>query len=325
MRKITFQKAINEAISEEMRRDRDVFLLGEDVGAYGGAFGVSAGLLKEFGPERVMDTPISEAAIAGAALGAALAGMRPILEIMFSDFVTIAMDMIVNQAAKIRYMSGGQAKAPLVIRTASGCGTGAGAQHSQSLESWFCHIPGLIVVAPSCPGDAKGLLKSAVRDDNPVIFYEHKLLYKTAGYVPEGDFTVPIGKADVKRSGGDISIISYSAAALTCLEAARELSGEGISAEVVDLRTLRPLDTETIIRSVSKTGRALIVHEACKTGGLGAEIAALIAESETSAKLKAPLKRLCGLDIPVPYSRPLEKAFAPTVDSVTAAAKELMK
>ena len=325
MRNITFLKAINEAISEEMRRDKDVFLLGEDVGTYGGAFGVSAGLLKEFGPERVMDTPISEAAIAGAALGAALAGMRPILEIMFSDFVTIAMDMIVNHAAKIRYMSGGQAKAPFVLRTASGCGTGAGAQHSQSLESWFCHIPGLIVVSPSCPRDAKGLLKSAVRDDNPVIFYEHKLLYKTAGYVPDGDFTVPIGKADVKRSGGDISIISYSASTLNCLEAARVLSREGISAEVVDLRTLRPLDTGTIIKSVSKTGRALIVHEACKTVGLGAEISALIAESETFAKLKAPVKRVCGLDIPVPYSHPLERIFAPCVDSVTAAAKELMK
>lgn len=325
MRKITFAKAINEAIREEMLRDENVFLLGEDVGVYGGAFGVSGGLISEFGAERVMDTPISEAAIAGAAVGAALTGMRPIFEIMFSDFVTITMDMIVNQAAKIRYMSGGQAKVPLVLRSAMGSGTGAGAQHSQCLESWFCHIPGLKVVAPSNPYDAKGLLKSAIRDDNPVIFYEHKLLYKKTGDVPECDFTIPIGKADIKRRGRDLSIITYSRMTEVCIEAAHALNRDGISAEVIDLRTLCPLDIETITESVSRTGRALIVHEACKTGGLGGEISAVITEGETFRKLRAPVKRLCGLDIPVPYSEPLERISVPTAETVILAAKELLK
>lgn len=324
MRTITYAKAVNEAMCEEMRRDPNVFLLGEDVGVYGGSFGVSAGMIDEFGPERVMDTPISEAAIAGAAVGAAAAGMRPIFEIMFSDFVTITMDQIVNQAAKLRFMTGGQAEVPLVLRTAGGCGTGAAAQHSQSLESWFCHVPGLKVIAPSTPYDAKGLLKAAIRDNNPVIFFEHKLLYKQSGEVPEEDYVLPIGKADVKRQGKDVTIITYSRMVNVCLEAAEKLSRQGVSAEVVDLRTLKPLDSEAIISSVKKTGRALIVHEACKTGGLGGEIAAILSD-EALSYLKAPIKRLCGLDIPVPFSKELEKNAVPTVEAVRKAVMGLIK
>lgn len=324
MRTITYAKAVNEAMCEEMRRDSNVFLLGEDVGVYGGSFGVSAGMIDEFGPERVMDTPISEAAIAGAAVGAAAAGMRPIFEIMFSDFVTITMDQIVNQAAKLRFMTGGQAEVPLVLRTAGGSGTGAAAQHSQSLESWFCHVPGLKVIAPSTPYDAKGLLKAAIKDNNPVIFFEHKLLYKQEGGVPEEDYVLPIGKADVKRQGKDVTVITYSRMVNVCLEAAEKLAKLGVSAEVVDLRTLKPLDEETIISSVKKTGRALIVHEACKTGGLGGEIAAIISD-EAFSYLKAPIKRLAGLDIPVPFSKELEKNFVPTVEAVRKAAMEITK
>ena len=324
MRTITYAKAVKEAMCEEMRRDNNVFLLGEDVGVYGGSFGVSAGMIDEFGPERVMDTPISEAAIAGAAVGAAAAGMRPIFEIMFSDFVTITMDQIVNQAAKLRFMTGGQAEVPLVLRTAGGSGTGAAAQHSQSLESWFCHVPGLKVIAPSTPYDAKGLLKAAIKDNNPVIFFEHKLLYKQEGGVPEEDYVLPIGKADVKRQGKDVTVITYSRMVNVCLEAAEKLAKLGVSAEVVDLRTLKPLDEETIISSVKKTGRALIVHEACKTGGLGGEIAAIISD-EAFSYLKAPIKRLAGLDIPVPFSKELEKNFVPTVEAVRKAAMEITK
>ncbi len=323
MKNITYAKAINEAMSEEMRRDPDVFLLGEDVGVYGGAFGVSEGMIEEFGPERVMDTPISEAAIAGAAVGAALAGMRPIFEIMFSDFVTITMDQIVNQAAKIRFMTGGQASVPLVLRAAGGSGTGAAAQHSQSLEAWFCHIPGLKVVSPSTPYDAKGLLKAAIRDDNPVIFLEHKLLYKTEGEIPEEDYIIPLGEADIKKQGGDVTVITYGRMVPLCLEAAAKLEKKGKSAEVIDLRTLKPLDTETFISSVKKTGRALIVHEACKTGGLGGEIAAIIAQ-DAFTYLKAPVKRLCGLDIPVPFSKELEKNTVPTTEAIEKAVKEII-
>ncbi len=324
MKNITYAKAINEAMSEEMRRDNDVFLLGEDVGVYGGAFGVSEGMIEEFGPERVMDTPISEAAIAGAAVGAALAGLRPIFEIMFSDFVTITMDQIVNQAAKLRFMTGGQASVPLVLRAAGGSGTGAAAQHSQSLENWFCHIPGLKVVSPSTPYDAKGLLKAAIRDDNPVIFLEHKLLYKSKGEVPEEDYILPLGKADIKREGGGITVITYSEMVPRCLEAAEKLAKKGIDAEVIDLRTLKPLDTEAFINSVKKTGRALIVHEACKTGGLGGEIAAILAQ-EAFTYLKAPVKRLCGLDIPIPFSKELERNAVPTAEAIEKAIKEIME
>ena len=266
MRELTYAQAINEAMSFEMRRDENVFLMGEDVGIYGGAFGVSVGMFEEFGAERVKDTPISEAAIAGAAAGAAVTGMRPIAEIMFSDFITISMDQLVNQAAKMRYMFGGKAKVPMVLRAPAGSGTGAAAQHSQSPEAWFCNAPGLKVVIPSTPADAKGLLIAAIRDDNPVLFMEQKLLYRTKGDVPEGEYVVPLGKAKVHREGTDLTIITYGRMLPMCMQAAEELEEEGISTEIVDPRTLVPLDKETLIASAKKTGRVLIVHEACQTG-----------------------------------------------------------
>ena len=280
MKEMTYKDAVREAMVEEMRRDEDVIFLGEDIGVYGGAFGVSVGMVEEFGEERVRDTPLSEAAIAGCAVGAAATGLRPIMEIMFSDFITIAMDAIVNQAAKMRYMFGGKAQVPMVVRTPGGSGTGAAAQHSQSLEAWMCHVPGLKVVAPSTPADAKGLLKAAIRDNNPVIFYENKLLYKTKGLVPEEDYVIELGKADIKREGSDVTVITYGRMLERCQEAAEVLATENIDVEIIDLRTLYPMDKETIIKSVCKTGRVLIVHEAAKTGGLGGEISATIAESE---------------------------------------------
>lgn len=324
MREITYAEAIREALRQEMVRDESVFLIGEDVGRYGGAFGVSYGLVDEFGEERVRDTPISEAGIAGAATGAALVGMRPVAEIMFMDLTTIAMDQLVNQAAKLRFMFGGKAKVPLVLRTPGGSGTGAAAHHSQSLEALFVHIPGLKVVMPSTPYDAKGLLLSSIRDDNPVIFVEHKLLYKTKGPVPEDDYTIPLGVADVKRPGRDLTIVATSIMVPRALEAAETLAQEGIEVEVVDPRTLKPLDDGIIVESVIKTGRALIAHEACKTGGVGAEIAARIAESEAFDYLDAPIKRLAGLDIPVPYNRNLERHMVPQVENIVAAARELV-
>ena len=269
-------------------------------------------MLQEFGPERIRDTPISEAVITGAAAGAAVTGMRPIAEIMFSDFMTIATDQIVNQAAKMRYMFGGKAKVPMVVRTPEGSGTGAAAQHSQSLEAWFCHIPGLKVVAPSTPYDAKGLLISSIEDDNPVIFMEQKLLYRTKGMVPQEMYRIPIGKADIKRSGSDVTIITYGRMVKMCLDSAEKLAAEGISVEVIDLRTLRPLDKDTIIESVSRTSRAIIVHEACLTGGLGGEISSIISESDAFFHLDAPIMRVCGADIPIPYNPILEKNAVPT-------------
>ena len=324
MREITYAEAIREALRQEMRRDKRVFLLGEDLGVYGGAFGVTYGLLEEFGEERVRDTPISEAAIAGAAIGAALTGMRPVAEIMFMDFITIAMEELVNQGAKLRFMFGGKAKVPMVLRTAAGAGTGAAAQHSQSLEAWLVHVPGLKVVMPSTPYDAKGLLLASIRDDNPVIFVEHKLLYKTKGPVPEEDYTIPLGVADIKREGKDVTIIATSLMVLRALQAAEELAKEGIEAEVVDPRTLKPFDAETVNRSVMKTGRALIVHEAPLTGGVGAEIAARIAEGPAFDYLDAPIKRLAGLDIPIPYNRNLEYHTVPQVENIIEAIKELI-
>jgi pyruvate/2-oxoglutarate/acetoin dehydrogenase E1 component len=324
MREITYAEAIREALRQEMARDQSVFLLGEDVGRYGGAFGVSYGLIDEFGEERVRDTPISEAGIMGAATGAALMGMRPVAEIMFMDFTTIAMDQLVNQAAKLRFMFGGKAEVPLVLRTPAGSGTGAAAHHSQSLEAWFVHVPGLKVVMPSTPYDVKGLLLSSIRDNNPVVFVEHKLLYKTKGPVPEEDYTIPLGLAEVKRPGKDLTIVATSIMVPRALQAAEALAEEGLEAEVVDPRTLRPLDEETIVGSIVKTGRALIVHEACKTGGVGAEIAATIAESEAFDYLDAPIKRLGGLDIPVPYNRNLERHMVPQVENIVAAARDLV-
>lgn len=324
MKEMTYAEAVREALRQEMIRDDSVFLIGEDVGRYGGAFGVSYGLVDEFGEDRVRDTPISEAGIMGAATGAALMGMRPVAEIMFMDFTTIAMDQLVNQAAKLRFMFGGKAKVPLVLRTPGGSGTGAAAHHSQSLEAWFVHVPGLKVVMPSTPYDAKGLLVASIRDDNPVIFVEHKLLYKTKGPVPEEEYTIPLGTADVKRTGRDLTIVATSIMVPRVLEAAETLAGEGIDVEVVDPRTLKPLDEETIFRSVIKTGRVLIAHEACKTGGAGAEIAARIVESEAFDYLDAPIKRLAGLDIPVPYNRNLERRMVPQVEDIVAAARELV-
>lgn len=322
-RELSYLEAIREALIQEMRRDPDVFLLGEDIGVYGGAFGVTQGLLGEFGPERVRDTPISEAAIAGAATGAALMGMRPVMEIMFMDFITIAMNQLVNQAAKIRFMFGGKASIPLVCRTPAGSGTGAAAQHCQTLEAWFVHVPGLKVVAPSTPYDAKGLLIAAIRDNNPVIFMEHKLLYRERGWVPEESYSIPLGVAEVKRSGRDLTIIAYSIMARRALEAADRLATEGIEAEVVDPRSLKPLDKDTIIRSVAKTGRALIVHEAPAACGFGAELAATIVESEAFDFLDAPVRRLTGRDIPIPYNRALERAAVPQVEDIVDAARVL--
>ena len=326
MRELTYAQALREAMTLEMRRDEDVFLMGEDIGVYGGAFGVTAGMLEEFGPERVRETPISEAAIVGAAAGAAVTGMRPIAEIMFSDFLTIAMDQLVNQAAKMRYMFGGTAKVPMVVRAPAGSGTGAAAQHCQSPEAWFCNVPGLKVVIPSTPSDAKGLLTAAIRDDNPVLFLEQKLLYKTTGPVPEGEYIVPLSKAAVHRTGTDITIITYGRMLPMCLKAAEELEARyGVSAEVVDPRTLVPLDKETIIASAKKTGRVLIVHEACQTGGFGGELAAVIAESDAFYRLKAPIRRYGGLDVPIPFSPVLEARAVPDKDGVIQRAVELVR
>jgi pyruvate/2-oxoglutarate/acetoin dehydrogenase E1 component len=320
-REITYLEAICEAMAQEMRRDEDVFLLGEDIGVYGGAFGVSRGLLEEFGPDRVLDTPISEAAIAGAATGAAMMGMRPILEIMFMDFLAISMNQLVNQAAKIHFMFGGKASVPLVVRAPAGSGTGAAAQHSQSLEAWFISVPGFKVVAPATPADAKGLLIASIHDNNPVLFMEHKLLYRTKGLVPEELYEIPLGQAEVKREGSHLTILAYSIMTVRSMEAVEQLAREGIEVEVVDLRTLKPLDQETIVQSVTKTGRLLIVHEAPLTGGFGGELAAVIAGSAAFDRLDAPIVRLAGKDTPIPYNRILEKASVPQVEDIVKAAR----
>ena len=325
MRDVTYAEAVREALREEMLRDEDVFILGEDVGVYGGAFGVTQGLVEEFGEERVRDTPISEAAIAGAATGAAVTGMRPVAEIMFMDFTTISMDQLVNQTAKIRYMFGGKAKVPMVLRTPMGSGTGAAAQHSQSLEALFCHIPGLKVVAPSTATDVKGLLKASIRDDNPVIFVEHKLLYKRKFSIPDAeDLVIPLGEASVKREGRDLTIITWSNMVHRALEAAERLAADGIEAEVVDPRTLVPLDVEALLASVRKTGRVLIVHEAVERGGYGAEIAARIASSDAFDYLDAPIARRGGVACPIPYNPTLEKAAVPQVEDIVEEARRLV-
>lgn len=323
MREITYAQAIREAMVLEMRRDKDVFLMGEDIGLYGGAFGVTAGMLEEFGPNRVRNTPISEAVIAGAAAGAAVTGMRPIAEIMFCDFATLAADQIINQAAKMRYMLGGQAKVPMVIRLPEGSGTGAAGHHSQSLEALFCHIPGLKVVAPSTPKDAKGLLIASIRDNNPVMFFEQKLLYKEVGEVPEEDYFIPIGKSHIVQGGKDLTIVTYGRMLKVCLEAAKDAEKDGISIEIIDPRTLYPMDKKTIIKSVRKTRKLLIVHEACKTGGLGGEIAASVAESDVFYDLKKPIRRLGGRDVPVPFSHKMEKNVVPVLDDIKKAIREL--
>jgi len=325
MRELSYMESLREAIRQAMEKDENVFLIGEDIGVYGGAFGVSAGLLEKFGPDRIIDTPISEAGIAGACVGAAVTGMRPIGEIQFSDFVVLAMEQIVMQGAKMRFMFGGKAQLPFVIRLAGGSGTGAAAQHSQSLENWFVHVPGLKVVMPSSPYDAKGLLLSAIEENNPVMFFEHKLLYKTKGDVPEEMYTIPLGKSNVVREGKDLSIIATSIMVSRSIEAAKILSEEGIELEVIDPRTLRPLDEEPIIKSVIKTGKALIVHEAVKTGGFGGEISAVIMESDAFGYLDAPIRRLAGLDMPIPYNRTLEYNAVPQVEDIVEEARKLVK
>lgn len=323
MREITYAEAIREALRQEMQHDERVFLIGEDIGVYGGGFGVTLGLIDEFGAERVIDTPISELGIAGAITGAALTGMRPVGEIMFMDFITLASDPLVNQAAKIRFMFGGETDVPIVMRTPMGSGTGAAQQHSQSLENWFVHVPGIKVVAPTTPYDVKGLLLASIRDNNPVLFIESKLLYKTKGAVPEEPYTIPLGKADVKRKGKDLTIVATAIMVKRSLDAAEKLAEEGIDVEVVDPRTLKPLDEETIIESVIKTGRVLIVHEACKTGGYGGELAAVIAESRAFDYLDAPIIRLAGRDMPIPYNRTLEYHTVPQVEDIIEAARKL--
>ena len=323
MREITYLEAVREAMTQEMERDDRVFLIGEDIGEYGGAFQVTQGMLEKFGEDRILDTPITELGLTGAATGAALIGMRPIAEIMFMDFTTLASEQLVNQAAKLRFMFGGTATVPLVLRTPAGSGTGAAEHHSQSLENWFVHIPGLKVVMPSTPYDAKGLLIASIRDDNPVIFIEHKLLYKSKGAVPEEPFVVPLGQAEVKREGSDLTIIATSIMVQRALQAAESLAEEGIEVEVVDPRTLRLLDKNTIIQSVKKTGKVLIVHEAVKTGGFGGELAGVIAESEAFGYLEAPILRLAGREVPIPYNRNLEYSAVPQVENIVEKAQDL--
>ena len=324
MREITYAQALNEALRECMNEDDRVVLLGEDIGAYGGIFQVTAGLLDEFGPERVMDMPISEAGFVGGCVGAALTGMRPVVEIMFIDFTTVCMDMIINQMAKMHYMFGGRGKVPMVLRVNIGAGRGAAAQHSQSFHALFMHIPGLYVAAPSTPYDAKGLLIEAIKNDNPVIFVEHKKLYVEKGPVPEGSYTIPFGQAEIKRKGNDITIVATHAMVLRSLNAAKEADKEGIDVEVVDPRTLTPLDKVTILDSVKKTGRLLVADEGHKTCGVAAEISAMVAE-ECIYYLKAPVIRVCTPDTPVPFSPPMEQAYIPDVKDLLPAITNLME
>ena len=324
MRKITFKEALREALREEMCRDPTVFLLGEDIGRYwGGAFKVTEGLAAEFGDERVRDTPISESAIVGTAVGAAITGMRPVAEIMFGDLTALAMDQIANQAAKIRYMFGGQVSAPLVIRTPFGAGVNIASHHSQSLEAWFMHVPGLQVAVPSTAYDAKGLLKTAIRGSNPVFFCEHKLLYPLVGEVPEEEYVVPFGVADVKREGADVTVVATSYMVHKTLNAAKELEKEGVSVEVVDPRTLVPLDKEKIVNSVKKTGRVVVVTEDCKTVGVSAEIAAVVAE-EALDYLDAPVKRVAEPDTPIPFSPTLEQYVIPDEKAIIKAVEAVV-
>jgi pyruvate dehydrogenase E1 component beta subunit len=326
MREITYAQAINEAMSEEMRREKNLIFMGEDIGVYGGAFGVSRGMYEEFGSERILDTPISELAITGCAAGASMTGLRTIVEMMFSDFITLAMEQLANQAAKNRFQFGGQGSVPMVLRAPGGSGTGAAEQHSQSLEAWVAHVPGLKVVIPSTPYDAKGLLKTSIRDNNPVVFLEQKLLYRVKGEVPEPEeeYTIPLGKADIKREGKDVSIITYGRMVQRSLKVAEALAADGVDVEVVDIRSLVPLDKECLIKSAQKTGKVLVVHEACQTGGFGGELVSVIIDSEAFFYLDAPVKRLGGLDVPIPYNPGLEAQVVPTEEKITAAVRALL-
>ncbi|MCB1377518.1 MAG: alpha-ketoacid dehydrogenase subunit beta [Alphaproteobacteria bacterium] len=324
VRELSYSQAIQEAMAIALESDPRVFLMGEDIGVYGGAFQVTGDLVERFGTDRVIDMPISELGGAGVAVGAAVTGMRPIFEFQFSDFATLAMEQIVNQAAKMRFMLGGEVSVPVVMRFPAGSGTGAAAQHSQSLEAWLAHVPGLKVIQPATPHDAKGMLLAAVQDPDPVMIFEHKLLYKMKGEVPEGHYTVPIGKAEVRRQGRDATIVATSIMVHKALEAAAALNAEGIDVEVIDLRTIRPIDRETVIESVKKTTRLLCVYEAVKTLGIGAEISAMIAESEAFDYLDAPIMRLGGAESPIPYNPELEKAAVPQVPDIIAAVRTLV-
>ncbi|MBI4297262.1 MAG: pyruvate dehydrogenase complex E1 component subunit beta [Chloroflexi bacterium] len=319
----TYREALNQALREEMRRDERVFLLGEDIGVYGGVYAVTRGLLEEFGERRVRDTPIAESVIVGAGIGSAMGGLRPVAELQTINFSLLAMDQIVNHAAKIRYMSGGQICVPLTIRTVSGGGNQLAAQHSQSFEGWYASVPGLKVAAPFTPHDAKGLLKASIRDDNPVIFIEHSLLYSTRGPVPPEEYLVPLGQAEVRRRGKNVTLVSYSRMVGLCLAAAEKLATEGIEAEVIDLRTLRPLDIETVIASVQRTKHAVVVEEGWRTGGFGAEVASQIAERAFDY-LDAPVARLAGADCPMPYAKNLELMALPSEEDIVAAAQGLL-
>jgi pyruvate/2-oxoglutarate/acetoin dehydrogenase E1 component len=321
-RTLTFAQAVNEALAEELRRDDTVFVIGEDVAEAGTPFKVLAGLVEEFGAERVLDSPISEPGITGLGVGAAMTGLRPVVDIMFGDFLTLVMDQLANQAAKTHYMSGGRLTVPLTLRTTMGSTRRSAAQHSQSLHAWVAHIPGLKVVLPSTPADAKGLLKTAIRDDNPVVFIEDKMDYAVKGEVPDGEYTIPFGVADVKRAGEDVTIVATSSMIRVALAAAEQLESDGISAEVIDPRTLVPLDVETLVRSAEKTGRAIVVDEGHQRYGVSAELAAVIAD-RAFYSLDAPVKRLAALDVPIPFSPPLEDVTVPTPDLVAQTAREL--
>lgn len=323
MSEILYKEAVRDALREEMLRDERVFLIGLDIGRFGGTYKATEKLWEEFGDERVRDTPLSEAAIAGAAVGAAMTGMRPVAEIMYIDFTTIAMDQIVNQAAKLAYMSGGQAKIPVVFRTQEGAGRSSAAQHAQSLEAWFAHIPGLKVALPSTPYDAKGLLKTAVRDDAPVMFIEHKLLYNTRGEVPEEEYLIPFGQAAVCREGSDVTVVALSRMVPRALEAAEELAREGVSLEVIDPRTVVPLDIDAIVASVEKTGRLIVAHEGYTRCGVGAEIAAQVMERALYS-LEKPVRRVCGRNVPVPFAPVMENYVIPGAADIVRAAKELL-
>jgi pyruvate dehydrogenase E1 component beta subunit len=323
MAQISYREALNQAMTEEMERDERVFIMGEEVGFYQGAYKVTQGMLQRFGEKRVIDTPIAELGFVGVGIGAALAGLRPIVEVMTWNFAILAADQIVNHAAKIRYMFGGQAKVPIVIRGPGGAAHQLAATHSQSLESWWAHVPGLKVVMPSTPYDAKGLLKSAIRDDNPVIFIEAELLYGMKGEVPDEEYLIPLGVADVKREGRDVTIIAHSKMVHVALQAATELAKEGISAEVIDPRTIRPLDMETILRSVRKTNRVVIVEEGWPFAGVGAEFAYRI-QRECFDYLDAPIERVTGADVPMPYNKNLERAAIPDAGRVKQAVKKLL-
>jgi acetoin:2,6-dichlorophenolindophenol oxidoreductase subunit beta len=325
VRELSYSQAIQEAMAIALESDPRVFVMGEDVGVYGGAFQVTGDLFERFGPDRVIDMPISELGGAGVAVGAAVTGMRPIFEFQFSDFATLAMEQIVNQAAKMRFMLGGEVSVPVVMRFPAGSGTGAAAQHSQSLEAWLAHVPGLKVIQPATPHDAKGMLLAALEDPDPVMMFEHKLLYKMKGEVPEGHYTVEIGKAEVRKTGTDATIVATSIMVHKALDAAQALMDEGINVEVIDLRTIRPIDRETVINSVKKTSRLLCVYEAVKTLGIGAEISAMIAESDAFGYLDAPIMRLGGAESPVPYNPELEKASVPQVPDIVSGIKFLMQ